>query len=188
MVISKIVYFFAGVLAVFIIYFAITWGKKPVEPNPVRRKSPMAISATHIDSTYIKIVYGQPYKRGRHIFGGLVDFNEVWRTGANETTEITTTGNILINGEKLRAGTYAIFTIPRKKKWTIIFNDSLGQWGAFTYDKSDDVLRTTVPTMPTRQTIEAFTIKFGKVKEHSSTIKLMWDTVKVVVPITAIHK
>ncbi len=158
--------------------------KQPVEPNPVQRKSPIAIAAINNDSTYIKIVYGQPYKKGRDIFGGLVPYGEIWRTGANEATELTTTGDILVNKEKLAAGTYALFTIPGRAEWTIIFNDSLGQFGAFTYDSTYDVMRTSVPAVPTEQPIEAFTIQFGEVNGNSTSIQLLWDTTKVVVPVT----
>ncbi len=162
--------------------------KEPVEPNPVRRKSPIAIAAINHDSTYIKIVYGQPYKRDRKIFGSLVPYGDIWRTGANEATELTTTGDLLVNGERLNAGTYALFTIPGREEWTIILNDSLGQWGAFTYDSTHDILRTTVPSVSIDQPTEAFTIKFGEVKNNSTTISLSWDTTKAVIPITILDE
>lgn len=186
-VISKIAYFLSGAIVVLLIYFALSLRNKPVEPNPIRRKSPIAIAQTNINDTYIKIVYGQPYKRGRRVFGGLVDYNKIWRTGANETTELTTTGDILINGEKLKAGTYSIFTKPRADKWIIILNDSLGQWGAFTYNRADDVLRTSVPVQSTKQPVEAFTIQFNDPESGETAIQMAWDTVKVVVPVSVIN-
>ena len=156
----------------------------PEKPDTIRRKSPIAIAAVNHGDTYVKIVYGQPYKRGRSIFGGLVPFNEVWRTGANEATEMTTTKPILFNGERLAAGTYALFTIPHKENWTIILNSVLGQWGDFEYNKYYDVLRTTVPSTEAEQPAEAFTIQIGKVREQTASIFLHWDTTKVQIPIT----
>ncbi len=188
---SKVIYFFSGIVFAVIAgaaaYLIITSGEEPVDPNPVQRKSPIAIAKTHVDSAYIKIVYGQPYKRGREIFGELEPYGEVWRTGANEATELTTTADLLINGEELQAGTYALFTIPRPDNWTIILNDSLGQWGAFTYDSAHDVLRTTVPAATTDQSIEAFTIQFSETEGNFTTIELMWDTTRVAVPITVLN-
>lgn len=173
-------------LTVFLVIFFISScnENKPEEPNPVQRKSPIAIAAMNHDSTYIKIVYGQPYKNGRNIFGGLVPYNEIWRTGANEATELTITGSILVNKEKLEAGTYALFSIPGREEWTIVLNDSLGQWGAFTYNAAFDVMRATVPSVPTEQPIEAFTVRFGEISGNSTSIQLLWDTTRVVVPIT----
>lgn len=171
--------------------FALLWSactkeRQPQEPNPLRRKSPIAIaSAFHQPTdTYVKIVYGQPYKRGRDIFGDLVPYGEVWRTGANEATELTTTKPILFNGNRLEAGTYALFTIPREDRWTIILNDSLGQWGAFEYDKKFDHLRTRVIPQTMEQVNEAFTVQFSELKNNSSSIQMRWDSTLVEIPIS----
>lgn len=158
-------------------------GEEPEEPNPVRRKSPTAIATVKHADTYIKIVYGQPYKGGREIFGELVPYGEVWRTGANEATEITTTGNILFSGEKLEAGTYSLFTIPGKDTWTVILNSELGLWGAFDYDPSKDVLRVEADAHQTEKTDEAFTIQFGEVKGDSTDIIMKWDQTEVKIPV-----
>src|SRR5699024_8192111 len=136
----------------------------PEAPNPIRRKSPTAIAnIVHPESdTYIKIVYGQPYKRGRDIFGSLVAYDEIWRTGANESTELTTTQDILFAGNKLKAGTYSLFVIPRQNQpWIIIINSRLGQWGGFQYDPQYDVFRVEVPAVKTETITEAFTIHFS---------------------------
>lgn len=153
--------------------------------EPVRRKSPIAIAnVTHKPTdTYVKIVYGQPYKRSRDIFGGLEAYGEVWRTGANEATEITTTKPLYFNGNKIDAGTYALFTIPRPERWTIILNDSLGQWGAFDYNEEYDYLRTVVEAEKMEQVVEAFTIEFSEIQADSSSIVLRWDTTRVAIPI-----
>jgi len=162
--------------------------EKPQEPDPVRRKSPIAItSVTHQPSqTYAKIVYGQPYKNGRNIFGDLVPYGEVWRTGANEATEMTITNPLIFNGRKVDAGTYSLLTIPERNEWTIILNDSLGQWGAFDYKPKYDRLRTTVTSKRAEQLAESFTIQFSKITGDSSSIVMRWDTTKVEIPISFI--
>lgn len=158
--------------------------KEPEEPDPVRRKSPTAIATVKHAGTYVKIVYGQPYKSGREIFGNLVPYGEVWRTGANEATEITATGDIIFAGETLEAGTYSLFTIPNEETWTIILNSELGLWGAFDYDASKDVMRVEAEANRTEQTDEAFTIQFGEVQADSADMIIKWDQTEVRVPIT----
>ena len=116
--------------------------------------SPMDISATTLgEDAYVKVVYGSPRKKDREIFGSLVPYGEVWRTGANEATELTTTADLEINGETLPAGTYSVFTIPGEETWTVIFNSGLGQWGAYDYDESTDVLRVEAEATSTEEAI-----------------------------------
>jgi len=156
------------------------------ETEPIRRKSPIAIAkALHQPSdTYVKIVYGQPYKRGRDIFGQLVPYNETWRTGANEATELTSTKNISFGGEELKAGTYALFTIPREDEpWTIILNSELGQWGAFEYQSEYDVFRIEVPAIEKETSTEPFTIRFTDVIDDSTSLVMQWDQTEVSIPI-----
>lgn len=143
--------------------------------------SPVVIEHATIDDTYIKVVYGQPYKRNREIFGELVPYNEVWRAGANESTEITVTNDIEIGGNDLKSGTYSLFAIPTEDFWTIILNSNLGQWGAYTYDENKDVLRFDVPVSETDEVSEAFTISFP---EDASSLDLKWDRTAVSIPIS----
>lgn len=159
---------------------------EPQEPDPVRRKSPIAIAKVkHQPSdTYIKIVYGQPYKKNREIFGNIVPYNEVWRTGANEATELTTTQDIIFGGKKLSAGTYTLFSIPNKDdSWTIILNGTLGQWGAFDYDNSTDVLRVKASSREKNTVAEALTIEFSEIQDDSTNILIQWDQTIVKVPV-----
>jgi len=147
------------------------------------RKSPLAIVTMKYENTYVKVTYGQPHKRGRKIFGGLEKFGEVWRTGANEATEMTITNDIIIQSDTLQAGTYSLFTIPQKTEWTIIINKQLGQWGAYNYHEPSDVLRVNVPVVKIEEVIfEPFTISFEQ-KNNIADMQLMWDDVKVVIPI-----
>ena len=156
----------------------------PDPDNNRRRKSPIAIAKLKHEDTYVKIVYGQPYKNGREIFGGLVPFNEVWRTGANEATELTTTGELMIGGQKLSPGTYSLFTIPGRESWTIIINKELGLWGAFDYNAEMDVFREVVPASKEDQVSEVFTIMFEEVENDSTSVILRWDKTKVQIPLS----
>jgi hypothetical protein len=149
----------------------------------VNRKSPIAIASVDQDGTYIKVVYGQPYRRGRTIFGDLEPWGEVWRTGANEATEITITEPILMGDQALRAGTYALFTIPNPDSLTVILNHELGQWGAFEYNPDRDYKRMKFPVKNLESPVEAFTIEFTEPEFSMTTMKLKWDVVQVNIPI-----
>lgn len=163
----------------FIISFERILAQEALEPRP----SPMYMTTMKHDDTYVKITYGRPHKKGREIFGGLVPFGEVWRTGANEATELTTTGSVYLANNLVKEGTYSIFTIPQKEKWTILLNSALGQWGAYEYDQEKDVLRFDVPAEKTDVTYEPFTIEFNQ--DNSDAFLLMiWDHTKVYIPIS----
>ena len=130
------------------------------------------------NDTYLKVIYSRPHKRGREVFGELVPFGKVWRTGANQATEITVTQPVWFEGHELPAGTYALFTIPEDGQWTVILNRDLGQWGSFNYREEADVLRVTVPTSATEEEYEPFTIDFEQ-QENSVVMVLIWDQTKV---------
>lgn len=148
------------------------------------RPSPLEMVTFKYEDTYIKVTYSRPHKRGREVFGNpdLVPYDSVWRTGANEATEITVTKAIEIAGQKLEAGTYSVFSIPRKDRWTIILNSDLGQWGAYKYNPEFDVLRFDVPTTQTETVYEPFTIEFEQGKKNVNMV-MMWDRTKVSIPI-----
>ncbi len=147
-----------------------------------RRASPLSITTSRYKNTYVKIVYSQPHKNGREIFGQLVPFGELWRTGANEATEITITSDVMVNGKELKAGTYSIFTIPNKTSWTIIFNNDLGLWGSYNYNQKKDELRFDVPAEHTEEVSEAFIIGIDPLNDKAN-IYLQWDKTKVTFPI-----
>lgn len=149
---------------------------------PVTRPSPTALTTVRYKDTYVKITYCQPKKRGRQIFGGLVPYGQVWRTGANEATEITLTKDIFINGTLLSAGTYSLFTIPEKDSWTIIINKELGLWGAYNYNSKMDVMRFVVPVQAiSDEVFESFTIKFEQ-RNNMADLLLLWDKNKISIP------
>lgn len=147
------------------------------------RKSPLALTTARYKNAYIKIIYGQPAKNGRDIFGSLVPFGQVWRTGANEATEMTLTKDIYINGTLLKAGTYSIFTIPEKIKWTIIINSEVGLWGSYNYNEKLDVLRFDAPVQDTgEQMYESFTMALDQ-NNDKVELDIMWDRTKISIPI-----
>ena len=145
------------------------------------RKSPMSVANYKTGDSYIKVVYSQPSKRDRTIFGGIVPFDKIWRTGANEATEITFTTDVKIGDKKIKAGTYSLFTIPGKKKWTIILNSDLGMWGHYDYNEASDVHRFVVKPETIEAVWQSFTIDFSKGAE-SKAMRLVWDNTKVSIP------
>ncbi len=127
----------------------------------------------------VSVVYQRPNMKGRKIFGDLVPYDQIWRTGANNATNITFQNDVKIEGQALEAGTYALFTLPGKEEWTIIFNKNAKQWGAYTYDKADDVLRVKVKPRALTNPIETFTIAFEDVNDQNLKACLLWEKTKV---------
>jgi hypothetical protein len=154
-------------------------GQEALEPKP----SPLSIIKMKYKDAYVKITYSQPHKQSREIFGKLVPYNQVWRTGANEATEITATKDIMVNNQVLKAGTYSIFTIPDKEKWTIIFNADVGLWGSYNYNQKLDVMRFEVPVQKISNAVyEPFTMQFDQRNEVADLL-MFWDDVKIAVPL-----
>lgn len=143
------------------------------------RKSPPATASGTIGAANISINYSQPSMKGREVFGGLVPYEKIWRTGANEATTIETDKEIGVNGGVLPAGKYALFTIPGEKEWTIIFNSETEQWGSYNYDDSKDALRVKAKAGANEATEKmTFTID-----EEKSMIFLDWAETRVVMMI-----
>lgn len=144
--------------------------------NESARPSPNASVSQTIGTTKVTITYGRPGVKGRTIFGDLVPYGQWWRTGANESTAITFSDDVTIEGKPLKAGTYSLYTIPGKDEWTIIFNSKLS-WGT-EYEKSKDVLRVKVKPQKAAAR-EWFMIYFEKLSNDSANAVLHWDTTKV---------
>ena len=135
--------------------------------EPVAKKSPMNSASLRTDDGYARIVYSQPMLRGRQMLGAEVAYGELWRLGANEATEIFLTEEMEIGPDdaELDAGAYSVFAIPGEQTWTLVFNSKLGEWGAYGYDETMDVLRVEVPVMAGDESYEAFTIFFEPAPE-----------------------
>lgn len=131
----------------------------------------------------ITLTYARPNVKGRAIFGELEPYGEVWRTGANAATTLTFSGDVMIDGKTLNAGTYALFTIPGKEQWTIILNKGSKQWGAYEYNQADDVLRFQVRPEKTKSKVETFTISFPEVSTTEAILNMSWENTSVSFPI-----
>jgi hypothetical protein len=172
--------------------------------HPSRRPSPLGWSRIALGDTYVSVIYGRPYKRGRNnIFGtkasgAIAPFGDRWRTGANEATEITFTGNVLVGGKPLPAGTYSLFTTPGPESWTVHFNSRLGLdgLGVFADNKftpvelgPTDVLVVTTKAiqLPEDQEVDQFTIAFERTPTGADLV-LRWIRTEVRVPIASSPK
>jgi hypothetical protein len=145
--------------------------------------SPACTIKQHVGLTDIEVVYSRPGVKGRQIFGGLVSYGEVWRTGANSATKITFSTPVKFNGANVPAGTYALFTIPGETEWTIILNKVAVQSGAFQYDEKQDLVRVQTKPIQLKEQIETFTIEFNEIRDDSAVLNLVWDTTVVPVKI-----
>ncbi|MBG9375684.1 DUF2911 domain-containing protein [Panacibacter sp. DH6] len=128
-----------------------------------------------------RVLYSRPQKAGRDIFGGIITYGAVWRLGANEATEVEFFKNVTINGKTIAKGKYSLYAICNEKSWTIILNNEKDVWGLY-YNPKKDVVRVNVPVEDTSKVIEAFTMYFEDAKAGTNLV-IMWDTVKVVLPI-----
>jgi hypothetical protein len=203
MTLSKRVQFFA--LELFLVLFCgaqIGIGQTPAVrlPRPSQKASVMQT----VGVTDVTITYSRPAVKGRKIWGDppasakgtatlddantrpkdapLVPYGHVWRTGANEATTFAVTDDVLINGQKLPAGTYSLHTIPGKDEWTVIFNSDAGQWGSFSYDEKKDVLRVKAKPQTVAENQEWLLYSIPVVTPNSAQVLIRWE--KVAVPFT----
>jgi hypothetical protein len=148
-----------------------------------KRASPHTDVTATLAGKKITVSYGRPYVKGRAIFGGLVPWDEVWRTGADEATTFTTEADVVIGGLKVPKGEYALFTIPAKKQWTLVLNKTAKQWGAFKYDAKQDLGRAPMTVASTAKPVEQFTVELVPAGKQL-TLKLSWDKTVASVAVT----
>src|SRR5436305_6190590 len=142
------------------------------------RVSQHMVATQTVGLTDITVDYSRPAVKGRAIWGGLVPYDQVWRTGANEATQISFSDDVTINGQPLPKGTYSLHTIPGKDSWTIIFNKTAKQWGSFNYKQADDALRVTAK--PEKSTFhELMSIDFPQVTNDTATVAIRWENISV---------
>jgi len=125
-----------------------------------------------------RILYSRPQKKGRNIFGEEITYNEIWRLGANEATEIELFKNATIAGKKVPKGRYTLYCIPTEKTWTLVLNKDNYSWGSFVYKSEYDVARFDVPVKKNKEITESFTMYFD-----NSSLNILWDDLKVEVPV-----
>ena len=147
--------------------------------------SPTAKISQDFSISNIEINYSRPSMRGRKIFGDMIPYGKIWRTGANAATKIKFGEDVEIAGQKIKAGEYAMYTMPDKDQWRIILNTGTGNWGADGYSKENDVARFTVKSMAMETEVQTFTIDISDITFTTCKIELMWEKTKVVLPVTA---
>lgn len=132
----------------------------------------------------VELSYSRPGMKGRKIFGDLVPFGKVWRTGANNATTITFGEAVTIGGTKVPAGKYGLLTIPDKKSWIIIITKQTDATSPADYKQDQDVVRVEANTMDLEMSVETFSMQFANVKSNSCDLRMMWDKTAVALPIT----
>lgn len=168
--------------------------RNSVNPYAVVDISPMDMSYFPVDYPKLKmakaistpplarVIYSRPHLQGRHIFHEVLRYEEPWRLGANETTELELFKEAMIQEKKIKNGRYAVYCIPHKDSWTVVLNSNIDSWG-LQPDPSKDVARFTVPVTKTSNTLEFFTIVFEK-KDTAAELVMAWDDVEIRLPIT----
>jgi len=145
--------------------------------------SPEGVVKQRVGFTDIEVVYSRPSAKGRKVFGGLVPYGEVWRTGANTATKVTFSTPVKIGNQEVPAGSYALFTIPGEREWTVILNRVTGEWGAYSYKEAGDVMRVKTRPAAAAQSVETFTIELNDIRTESATLYLTWESTRVPVRI-----
>jgi len=181
-------------VAGFLMGMILVRAQSPATSSPLD-SSPLDMSYYPVDYPVLKIqdkvseplvarvVYSRPQKRGRKLFGDLVAYGSIWRLGANEATEVEFFRDVKIDNKPVKKGRYTLYALVNEDKWTLIFNKETDTWGAFRYDSSKDVLRTTVPVEKQATITEAFSIAFQKAARGADMV-ITWDDVLVKLPIT----
>ena len=156
----------ALMLAILAVGIAAQEKKPPLSP-------PGTASVTFADGKTVTIDYSRPSVRDRKIFGGLVPYGQIWRTGANSATSLKTDVDLTIGGAAVPAGSYTLYTIPNESGWKLIINKQTGQWGT-DYDEKQDLARVEMKVAKNAASTEQFTISFDKTGAGAATLKLDW--------------
>jgi hypothetical protein len=148
------------------------------------RASPHAEVTAALAGKKIAVSYGRPSMKARAIFGGLVPWGQVWRTGADEATTFTTEADVVVGGLKVPKGEYSLFTLPTEKQWTLVLNKTAKQWGAFKYDAAQDLGRVPMTVTTSTKPVEQFTIEMVPAGKQL-TLRLSWDKTVATVAIAS---
>ena len=136
--------------------------------------SPTATISQQVGVSNITVEYSRPGAKKRKIFGDLVPFDKMWRTGANKATKITFEEDVIFGGQKIRKGSYSLFTIPSEKAWKILLNKETELWGVDDYDESAEVFNQTIETKKSMDFVESLTIDFGSFEDFSAVLSIKW--------------
>lgn len=158
---------FAFIAVIVLVATAVAQGQKPASP-------PGQATLTFADGKTVTIDYSRPSMRNRKIFGGLVPYDQVWRTGANAATSLKTNVDLDIGGTSVPAGNYTLYTLPGMNSWQLIVNKQTGQWGT-EYNQNQDLARIPMKVTQRSSGLETFTISFDKAGGDSGVLKLEWE-------------
>lgn len=150
--------------------------------------SPTQIIKQEFGIGSIELTYSRPSIKGRKIYGDLVPFNKLWRTGANAATRLFFSEPVEIAGKKLDSGTYVLYTIPGMDSWDVILNKGLENWGTDGYKETEDVVRFKIEPMRMRNKLETFTIEFSDVTAEACSLNIQWERTSVSIPLVANFK
>ncbi|MDP2189266.1 MAG: DUF2911 domain-containing protein [Sphingobacteriaceae bacterium] len=150
--------------------------------------SPKASVMYTVGLTEVAVTYSSPAVNGREVFGKLVPYGEVWRTGANTATEISFSTDVMVAGKAVKAGKYALFTIPAENSWTVILNSNAGQWGSTNYKKDLDVLRFEVTPEKVTEAKERLGFYINHVSADEAHVVMKWDRIKIKFPVSVDSK
>ncbi|HEX7284789.1 MAG TPA: DUF2911 domain-containing protein [Candidatus Angelobacter sp.] len=157
----------------------------PAQEDKSKRPSPPGTAEVTLKGKKVTIDYSRPSARGRKVAGGLIPYDKVWRTGANEATTLKTEVALNIGGVKVPAGTYTIYTLASETApWKLIINKQTGQWGT-EYHQEQDLARVEMKVSQTKQPVEQFTISFDKMGEDAATLVLEWENSRASVSLKA---
>lgn len=145
--------------------------------------SPKIITEQKVGLVNVRLEYGQPNKQGRAIFGELIPFNKIWRTGANSSTKISFDREIKLAQNTIPSGTYGLYTIPEKNEWTIILHKKSTLWGTRGYDQSNDLIRFKVPVLNINDKIETLSIHFENFNTNGGNLVISWENTKIEIPL-----
>ncbi|WP_430905904.1 DUF2911 domain-containing protein [Maribacter sp. 2-571] len=183
-------WFFIGIMAMGLLGYFVGY---PYMKEKTKKHSPQQTTSYKGDGVQLAVTYSSPSKKGRAIFGNLVPYGAVWRTGANEPTTFSTNTDIQIADQKLAKGTYSLWTIPTEEKWTIIFNREVPDWGVTflsggtetTRNSEKDALRCEIMPEATKKMVERFTIEFEESPQLAMI--LSWEETRVRIPFNIVR-
>jgi hypothetical protein len=147
--------------------------------------SPSATVKQVVGLTEVEIVYARPAMRGREVFGGLVPYDQIWRTGANSSSKITFGGPVVFGGVAVPAGTYALYSVPGKTSWEVILSSNTELWGSYGYVADKEAARVKATPVTLSDSVESFTLSIDAVDADAATLNIAWAKVRVPVMISA---
>lgn len=171
-------------ISVLVLSFLMAWSVSAQEFN-MPLASPLVKVEQNFSTSYINLEYSRPAVKDRKVFGEMIPFGDVWRTGANATSKVSFGEELIIAGQAVKPGTYSLYTIPGEKEWTVMLNTDLDNWGADGYDESKNVMKANIPVVKLRENQESFLLNVEDITTTSANLVLAWADTKIEIPIRA---